>query len=173
MSGHLVTKGNVIFSLFQTGSTELPAEDDNTIREYLCIQAYLVSLISVSLLSDFHAQECVVDNTLEKIHFCELCINQLSSICSSACLSPRAQEAHDAFNDWFEHYHNAKPAKPEAPHKPSFTERVAFEHQQKQFEAELARWQHSLDLQSKVPDACAVIFWSSFACTTWFFDGTE
>jgi nuclear pore complex protein Nup107 len=27
----------------QTGTTELPAEDENAIREYLCTQAFLVS----------------------------------------------------------------------------------------------------------------------------------
>jgi len=83
----------------QTGSTELSAEDDNTIREYLCIQAFL--------------------------------------------------DAQDSFNDWFDHYHKAKPSSPPAATGPTFTERVAYEHKEKQYQAELERWQHSLMLQSK------------------------
>ncbi|XP_013392603.1 nuclear pore complex protein Nup107-like [Lingula anatina] len=83
----------------QHGTTELPAEDDNAIREYLCHKAYL--------------------------------------------------DAHDSFNDWFEHYHNAKPSKPDVPQKASFTERVAFEHREKQYEADMDRWRRSLELQTK------------------------
>lgn len=83
----------------QAGSTDLPSEDSNAIREYLCIQAYL--------------------------------------------------DALDSFNDWFEHFHNSKPAKPSIPQGSNFAERVAFEHREKQYEAELERWQHALLMQTK------------------------
>ena len=60
------------------------------------------------------------------------------------------QDAHDSFNDWFKHYHNSKPVQPEVPLGNNFTEKVAYEHKMREFEQELERWQHSLDLQSKV-----------------------
>ena len=37
----------MIYHFKQTGTTELAAEDDNAIREYLCIQAYLVSFTNM------------------------------------------------------------------------------------------------------------------------------
>ncbi|KAG8577949.1 hypothetical protein GDO81_010334 [Engystomops pustulosus] len=58
----------------------LPAEDDNAIREHLCIRAYL--------------------------------------------------EAHEAFNEWFKHM-NSPPQKPGLVEHASFTEKVAFEHKEK------------------------------------------
>ena len=60
------------------------------------------------------------------------------------------QDAHDSFSDWFAHCHHAKPAKPDATYSSTFTERVAHEHQMRQYEVELERWQHSLDIQTKV-----------------------
>ncbi|KAK2163756.1 hypothetical protein LSH36_74g00028 [Paralvinella palmiformis] len=59
-------------------------------------------------------------------------------------------DAHDSFCDWFEHYHNAKPTKPNIPKGASFTERVAFEHKERQYEMDLARWKHNLMMQTKV-----------------------
>ncbi|KAI0211244.1 Nuclear pore complex protein [Lamellibrachia satsuma] len=86
----------------QTGSVDLCAEDENAIREYLCIKAYL--------------------------------------------------DANDSFNDWFEHYHDMKPKKPVMAPGASFTERVAFEHRQKQYENELERWRHTLMMQTKTTE---------------------
>lgn len=60
------------------------------------------------------------------------------------------QDAHDSFNDWFKHFHHARPHKPDVAQGANFTERVAYEHKLKDYEQELDRWQHSLNLQSKV-----------------------
>ncbi|XP_075065599.1 nuclear pore complex protein Nup107 [Mixophyes fleayi] len=62
----------------------LPAEDDNAIREHLCIRAYL--------------------------------------------------EAHEAFSEWFQHM-NSPPQKPALVENASFTEKVAYEHKEKKYEA--------------------------------------
>ena len=43
-----------------------------------------------------------------------------------------------------------KPEKPSMTTGANFTERVAFEHQQKQYENELDRWRHTLMVQTKV-----------------------
>ncbi|KAK2172581.1 hypothetical protein NP493_941g02002 [Ridgeia piscesae] len=85
--------------LEKTGNVDLCAEDENAIREYLCVKAYL--------------------------------------------------DANDGFNDWFEHYHDMKPEKPAMATGANFTERVAFEHRQKQYENELERWRHTLMMQTK------------------------
>ena len=84
----------------QTNSSDLNGEDENTVREYLCIGAYL--------------------------------------------------DAHDSFNDWFQYYQNAKPQQPQMPAGANFTERVAHEHRQKQYEAEMDSWRHSLMLLTEV-----------------------
>ncbi len=62
------------------------------------------------------------------------------------------QDAQDSFNDWFEHYHNSKPTPPDIPQGSNFTERVAYEHKEKQYQADLDRWKHSLKLQTTVSD---------------------
>ncbi|XP_077992386.1 nuclear pore complex protein Nup107-like [Glandiceps talaboti] len=81
-------------------SAQLPAKDDNAIKEHICIKAYL--------------------------------------------------NAHDAFNDWFAQYHNTAPPKPVLPPSATFQERVKHEHDFKQYEYELERWQYQLMNQSKV-----------------------
>ncbi|KAM5171329.1 nuclear pore complex protein Nup107 isoform 1-T1 [Mantella aurantiaca] len=73
----------------------LPAEDDNAIREHLCIRAYL--------------------------------------------------EAHEVFNEWFKHM-NSPPQKPALVEHASFTEKVAYEHKEKKYEAEYNAWKGHLDL---------------------------
>nr|XP_006815564.1 PREDICTED: nuclear pore complex protein Nup107-like [Saccoglossus kowalevskii] len=88
----------------QAGSAPQLPEDDNAIREYICVKAYL--------------------------------------------------DAHDAFNDWFEHYHNAAPSKPTIAPSATFQERVKHEHEVKQYEQEVDRWQYSLILQSKTVVEC-------------------
>ncbi|XP_038045474.1 nuclear pore complex protein Nup107-like [Patiria miniata] len=82
----------------QAGRETLPAEDDNAIREYLCIQAYLNAL--------------------------------------------------DSFNDWFEHFHNKRPAEPLKPDNANFHEMVRFEHELREYELELERWRQGLASQS-------------------------
>lgn len=83
----------------EAGEDELPAQDANAFREFLCIQAYL--------------------------------------------------DAHESFTDWFTLHHNARPKAPEIALGANFSERVAYEHRQRQYEVEVERWQHSLDLQTK------------------------
>ncbi|XP_029902109.1 nuclear pore complex protein Nup107 isoform X2 [Myripristis murdjan] len=76
-------------------ATPLPAEDENAIREHLCIRAYL--------------------------------------------------EAHEAFSDWFSHSSSA-PQKPVPAPQAKFTERVANEMKEKEYEADLAAWSCRLDV---------------------------
>lgn len=84
----------------KAGNTQLPAEDANAIREFLCIQSYL--------------------------------------------------EAQESFSRWFEHFHHAKPMKPDTGIGGNFTERVAIEHKQREYENELTNWQQSLMHQTEV-----------------------
>uniref|UniRef100_A0A3Q3MHV0 Nuclear pore complex protein n=1 Tax=Mastacembelus armatus TaxID=205130 RepID=A0A3Q3MHV0_9TELE len=77
------------------GQTTLPAEDDNAIREHLCIRAYL--------------------------------------------------EAHEAFTDWFSHSSSA-PQKPIPAPEAKFTERVANEMREKEYQASLSAWSCRLDV---------------------------
>uniref|UniRef100_A0A6Q2ZMI6 Nuclear pore complex protein n=1 Tax=Esox lucius TaxID=8010 RepID=A0A6Q2ZMI6_ESOLU len=72
----------------------LPAEDENAIREHLCIRAYL--------------------------------------------------EAHEAFNEWFKHM-NTPPQKPSLPAQAKFTETVAFEMKEKEYQMEHDNWSGRLD----------------------------
>ena len=44
----------VFYPLFQTGTTELPAEEDSAIREYICMKAYLVGEIAKTFLHLMH-----------------------------------------------------------------------------------------------------------------------
>uniref|UniRef100_A0A1A8K8U8 Nuclear pore complex protein n=1 Tax=Nothobranchius kuhntae TaxID=321403 RepID=A0A1A8K8U8_NOTKU len=80
-------------SVGQTGP--LPAEDENAIREHLCIRAYL--------------------------------------------------EAHEAFTDWFSHSSSA-PKKPAPAPEAKFTERVANEMKEKDYQAALTTWSCRLDV---------------------------
>ncbi|XP_029453089.1 nuclear pore complex protein Nup107 [Rhinatrema bivittatum] len=72
----------------------LPGDDDNAVREHLCIRAYL--------------------------------------------------EAHETFNEWFKHM-NAAPHKPVLIGQASFTESVAHEHKEKQYEMDFGIWKGQLD----------------------------
>ncbi|XP_057710621.1 nuclear pore complex protein Nup107 isoform X2 [Corythoichthys intestinalis] len=75
-------------------SSPLPAEDENAIREHLCIRAYL--------------------------------------------------EAHEAFSEWFGHS-RAAPQKPTPLPEVKFTERVANEMKEKEYQAALSAWSSRLD----------------------------
>ncbi|XP_077450671.1 nuclear pore complex protein Nup107 isoform X2 [Stigmatopora argus] len=75
-------------------TSPLPAEDENAIREHLCIRAYL--------------------------------------------------EAHQAFTEWFAHSRVA-PQKPTPLPEVKFTERVANEMKEKEYQAALAAWSSRLD----------------------------
>lgn len=75
--------------------TSLPAEDENAIREHLCIRAYL--------------------------------------------------EAHEAFTDWFSHSSSA-PQKPAPAPEAKFTEKVANEMREKEYQATLSAWSCRLDV---------------------------
>lgn len=76
-------------------SSPPPAEDENAIREHLCIRAYL--------------------------------------------------EAHEAFTDWFSHSSSA-PQKPAPAPEAKFTERVANEMREKEYQASLSAWTCRLDV---------------------------
>lgn len=76
-------------------TTPLPAEDENSIREHLCIRAYL--------------------------------------------------EAHEAFTDWFSHSSSA-PQKPAPAPEAKFTEKVANEMREKEYQASLSAWSCRLDV---------------------------
>ncbi|KAF7644664.1 hypothetical protein LDENG_00218040 [Lucifuga dentata] len=76
-------------------STPLPAEDENAIREHLCIRAYL--------------------------------------------------EAHEAFTDWFSHSSSA-PQKPVPVPEVKFTERVANEMREREYQASLSAWSCRMDV---------------------------
>ncbi|XP_043964210.1 nuclear pore complex protein Nup107 [Gambusia affinis] len=73
----------------------LPAEDENAIREHLCIRAYL--------------------------------------------------EAHEAFTDWFSHSSSA-PQRPALAPEAKFTERVANEMKEKEYQASRTEWSSRLDV---------------------------
>ncbi|KAM9705159.1 nuclear pore complex protein Nup107 [Menidia menidia] len=79
-------------------TTPLPAEDENAIREHLCIRAYL--------------------------------------------------EAHDAFTDWLSHSSTA-PQKPAPAPEAKFTERVANEMREKEYQTALTAWSSRLDHQTE------------------------
>ncbi|RXM98795.1 Nuclear pore complex protein Nup107 [Acipenser ruthenus] len=72
----------------------LPAEDQNAIREHLCIRAYL--------------------------------------------------EAHEAFNEWFKHM-NSPPQKPTLSSQAKFTETVAHEMKEKEYELDCRNWKGCLE----------------------------
>ncbi|KAM7367362.1 hypothetical protein PAMP_015268 [Pampus punctatissimus] len=76
-------------------TTPPPAEDENGIREHLCIRAYL--------------------------------------------------EAHEAFTDWFSHSSSA-PQKPAPAPEAKFTERVANEMREKEYQTSLSSWSSRLDV---------------------------
>uniref|UniRef100_A0A3P8UX97 Nuclear pore complex protein n=1 Tax=Cynoglossus semilaevis TaxID=244447 RepID=A0A3P8UX97_CYNSE len=77
------------------GQSVLPAEDENAIREHLCIRAYL--------------------------------------------------EAHEAFTDWFSHSSSA-PQKPAPAPEVKFTEKVANEMREKEYQTALSAWSCRLDV---------------------------
>uniref|UniRef100_A0AAZ3QGD1 Nuclear pore complex protein n=1 Tax=Oncorhynchus tshawytscha TaxID=74940 RepID=A0AAZ3QGD1_ONCTS len=72
----------------------LPAEDENAIREHLCVRAYL--------------------------------------------------EAHEAFNEWF-HHMNSPPQKPSLPAQAKFTEKVAYEMKENEYQLEHDSWTGRLE----------------------------
>ncbi|XP_063963328.1 nuclear pore complex protein Nup107-like isoform X1 [Lytechinus pictus] len=53
-------------------------------------------------------------------------------------------DALDAYNDWFAHYHNKKPSPPSLPEDANFHDRVRYEHEHKEYEMELERWEQSV-----------------------------
>ncbi|XP_067110338.1 nuclear pore complex protein Nup107 [Osmerus mordax] len=78
----------------QVSATPLPAEDENAIREHLCIRAYL--------------------------------------------------EAHEAFNEWFRQV-SCPPQMPSLPPQATFTQKVAHEMREKDYQMEYDTWNGRLD----------------------------
>ncbi|XP_066920444.1 nuclear pore complex protein Nup107-like isoform X1 [Clytia hemisphaerica] len=56
--------------------------------------------------------------------------------------------AHDAFNAWFDHYHNKAPVKPKdsGVGKRTFKEKIAYDEAVKEYTVECERWQKSLEI---------------------------
>lgn len=59
------------------------------------------------------------------------------------------KDAQDSFTDWFQQFHHGAPEKPTLTEGATFTDKVAYEHRQKQYEEEQERWQQSLQLQTR------------------------
>ena len=58
-------------------------------------------------------------------------------------------KAKEAFSDWFDHFHKAKPQEPMLPDNPNFKERVSYEQKEKQYQIDLERWQSTQEMQSR------------------------
>lgn len=58
-------------------------------------------------------------------------------------------DALNAFNDWFDHYHNKKPNRPICPPNASFHDKVRFEHEEREFKMELHKWDQTLSILTK------------------------
>ena len=50
-------------------------------------------------------------------------------------------DAIDAFNEWFVHFHNKKPAPPTQPLQNGFSDQLALEQKLKQYHVEIGRWE--------------------------------
>ncbi|RWS22909.1 nuclear pore complex protein Nup107-like isoform X1, partial [Leptotrombidium deliense] len=59
-------------------------------------------------------------------------------------------QAYESFDEWIKFYHTSKPKEPSKPVTNRFTDKVAFEHSQKQFENELQQWKLLLAKQAKL-----------------------
>lgn len=59
-------------------------------------------------------------------------------------------QAYESFESWLRFYHNSKPQRPEKPKSSRFTDKVAFEHLQAQYEAEFSQWKIALMQQAKI-----------------------
>ncbi|GAB1607838.1 nuclear pore complex protein Nup107-like [Argonauta hians] len=64
--------------------------------------------------------------------------------CIKACL-----DAIESFNDWFELYYNSQPVAPAKPETADFKDRIAFEHEYKQYELEQDQWKHRFTMQTR------------------------
>lgn len=78
------------------------------------------------------------------------------------------QDAIESFNDWFELYHRGKPTPPESPEGGNFTERMAYDHHMKLYEAEFDHWRHGLELQTKVSSFLWVFIIFAISCVFLF-----
>lgn len=60
-------------------------------------------------------------------------------------------DAQEGFAEWFSHYHHGKPTPlEELPPYATFTEKVAYEHKQAQYNAEMERWKTTMQHHTKV-----------------------
>ena len=59
-------------------------------------------------------------------------------------------DAQEGFAEWFSHYHHGKPTPlEELPPYATFTEKVAYEHKQAQYNAEMERWKTTMQHHTK------------------------
>lgn len=59
-------------------------------------------------------------------------------------------DAHDAFNNWFEHFHHRVPTEPKKCENRTFKEQIEFEQIAKDYDMEFDRWQKTLTTHVKV-----------------------
>jgi nuclear pore complex protein Nup107 len=84
----------------------------------------------------------IQSGTTELPHWQDIAVREY--LCIKAYL-----QAHDAFSDWFEHFHHGKPVAPQMASRATFTERVAHEHKEQQYRSDMERWDNTLELQTK------------------------
>lgn len=59
-------------------------------------------------------------------------------------------QAHESIADWMNLYYKCKPREPKRPISKKFTDKVAYDHQMKNYESELKNWQEMLGKQAIV-----------------------
>ncbi|ELU05475.1 hypothetical protein CAPTEDRAFT_176040 [Capitella teleta] len=92
--------------------------------------------------------DVIFKNTLQQTGNTELSNEDGNAVKEYLCIKAYL-DAHDAFNEWFAHYHGRKPTLPEPPSAANYMERVAHEHRVKEHKVEVAQWQSSLDQLTK------------------------
>ena len=95
----------------QAGDSPLPVDLRNDVREYHCIKAYLVCKQDRLIVSFPYHQLSLpiyllhlhlrVSNPWKQTFNCELLLH--------CC--PSLQDANDAFNTWFQHFHHRRPVR--------------------------------------------------------------
>lgn len=128
---------------------------DKSQRDEAVYQANSLTRHLVAMEKFDHAKECSAkipeDLTSIISTYCsidgELSSRQSNTVAEYWCWQTYFR-AKEAFNDWFEHYHKAKPIEPKLSENANFTEKVVYEQKLKQYHVDLERWQSNQCLQS-------------------------
>lgn len=113
--------------MLQTQPELVPAKIFAAIREYFCYKVYLV-------ISYF-----IINVTLSLLY--EILIFFL----------PKFKNAEVRFADWFHSFHKLEPMRPQKlSDDVQFTQKVTYEHQINQYNAEYEKWRSSVEEQTKV-----------------------